>query len=105
MRSLAFGFVMLALIGVGCVDQLSGLPTLDEVSLSVCIQTCNEIRKDAQEEERDFHRENVRACAGDRDCLNAEAERHTEAMREINEESQECKRICRHDQGGGHSEG
>jgi hypothetical protein len=65
-----------------------------------CIHACNDAAKVSRENERKLHKQNVRDCHGDTECLQEEAARHAAAMAQIAQDEQDCKKAC-HDQGDG----
>lgn len=71
-----------------------------ERGAAACVQACNDLGRDLRREERNLHRENVRACNGDYDCLADEEARHEARMEEIASIVQACKAPC-HEQGRG----
>jgi hypothetical protein len=74
---------------------------LDEQGvIAECIHSCNDDAKESRDAERRLHTDNVKACAGDSDCLADEEARHEAAMDAIAAASKACKASC-HDQGGG----
>jgi hypothetical protein len=68
--------------------------------VSACVQACNDIAKSDRDAEKDLHKENVRACNGDKSCLDAEKARHEARMEEIAAAQKACKAPC-HEQGRG----
>jgi hypothetical protein len=66
-----------------------------------CIQGCNDIAREARSAENALHLENIKACGGDPDCLEAEEERHEAVLDQIVRDMQACKDVCQHEQGGG----
>jgi hypothetical protein len=53
------------------------------------------------DDEKDLHKDNVKACKGNEACLDAEEARHEAAVDQIQENRKHCMDSCHH-QGGGH---
>ncbi len=77
-------------------------PALDLAGgVADCVRDCNAVAATARSAEQSLHVENVQECEGDPDCLDAEGARHAAVMVQIAQDSEACKEICLHEQGGG----
>jgi len=66
-----------------------------------CVSDCAHEANDAMDDEKDLHKDNVKACKGNKACLDAEEARHEAAVDQIQENRKHCMDSCHH-QGGGH---
>ena len=66
-----------------------------------CLANCQKAAQEARRAEHELHASRTKACDHDRQCLEAERERHKEALRDIAEQRETCINGC-HSQGRGH---
>ena len=66
-----------------------------------CVSKCAHRAKDALDDEKELHEDNVEDCKGRPACLDAENARHQAAVDKIQDDRKHCIDGCHH-QGGGH---
>ena len=103
-----FAAATLALFALGVVISCNQSPTSPTDFLTTplshqtkCIHECNaNAKQDRKEERTRFHA--AMACCTTPLCQETEETLHEIIMSQIAVDEQECKRNCRHEQGGGH---
>lgn len=83
-------------------DRLTGVraETFHNGGATRCIVRCNAAAVQAVFDEERRHFQRVKGCNSDAQCLAAEAQRHIDAMKQIQQDRRDCIEGCHH-QGGG----
>jgi hypothetical protein len=81
-------------------DRLTGIGVDQLRRKDDCVRACKDTYKAALKAEKDFHKTQVTACAGDPACLAAENARYAAAVQAIEAAYTACINGC-HSQGGG----
>ena len=81
-------------------DNVTGVG-LDKNKPLTCNKECNDLYKMLNDEEDKLNATNIALCAGDPDCLAAEAERHAAVEASLDQGKKDCHAVCKHTQGTG----
>jgi malic enzyme len=95
------GVIVMAAALTQCkmVTDSATRPQVDPNGAGNCISACAHQANDMMREESDLHVANVKACTTT-ECKQAEADRHTAAVKAIQDFRKSCQDGC-HNQGGG----
>lgn len=101
--------LLVAVLGLGSLtltqckmvaDRIVGVDVLHNRRPGECLRECRDEYREDVERENDKHRERVRKCRRNTDCLDQEEARHLAALADLRKVRDDCINSCHH-QGGG----